>query len=136
MKLTPSDETNIQPIFERIYICLGACKRGFLAGCRPVIGLDGCHLKSPNTGQLLAAVGIDANNQSFLLAYAVVEAENKESWKWFIRLVMEDIQMQNQHGWTFITDKQKVIIPFFSIYSYILFIYASNLLLILFSCRG
>ena len=26
--------------FERIHICLKGCKKDFLAGCRPIIGLD------------------------------------------------------------------------------------------------
>jgi alpha-galactosidase len=29
-------------VFQRMYICLGALKKGFLAGCRKVVGLDGC----------------------------------------------------------------------------------------------
>lgn len=29
------------PVFQRIYVCFDACKRGFLAGCRRVIGVDG-----------------------------------------------------------------------------------------------
>ena len=32
-------------MFKRMYVCLYACKRGFLVGCRPLIGIDGCHLK-------------------------------------------------------------------------------------------
>ena len=32
--------------FERLYICWVGCKKGFLAGCRPIIGLDACHLKT------------------------------------------------------------------------------------------
>lgn len=43
--------------FKRIYICLGPLKRGYKVGCRPVIGLDGCHIKGPFGGQLLTAVG-------------------------------------------------------------------------------
>ena len=100
-----------QPIFQRIYICLHACKEGFKAGCRPLIGLDGCHVKGPYPGQILSAVGIDANNQMFPIAYAVVESECKDSWSWFIDLLMKDLQIVNTHGWTFITDKQKVTSP-------------------------
>ena len=33
------------PYFERLYICWAGCKNGFLAGCRPLIGFDACHLK-------------------------------------------------------------------------------------------
>ncbi|XP_028962011.1 uncharacterized protein [Malus domestica] len=39
--------------FQRIYVCLGACKEGFKLGCMPLIGLDVCHLKSVY-GELLA----------------------------------------------------------------------------------
>lgn len=33
--------------FQRMYVCLKACKIGFLAGCRPVKSMDACHLKGP-----------------------------------------------------------------------------------------
>ncbi|CAL8081845.1 unnamed protein product [Prunus armeniaca] len=55
------------------------CKKWFLEGCRSVIGVDGCHLTGPYTGQVLTAVGVDGNNGMFPIAYAVVEAENKSS---------------------------------------------------------
>ena len=32
--------------FESLYMSLDAAKRGFLASCRPVICIDGCHLKT------------------------------------------------------------------------------------------
>ena len=102
---------NQEPVFQRIYIRLHACNEGFKAGCRPLIGLDGCHVKGPYPGQILSAVGIDANNQMFPIAYAVVESECKDSWSWFIDMLMKDLQIVNTHGWTFITDKQKVTSP-------------------------
>ena len=92
-----------EPVFERLYICLAACKVGMKA-CRPIIGLDGCHIKGPYGGQLLTAIGIDANNSSFPVAYAVVEEENKSSWTWFLELLVDDIAIVNQNGWTFISD--------------------------------
>ena len=49
-------------IFCSMYVSLDACKRGFLAGCRPLICLDGCHLKTKYGGIMLTAVGIDPNN--------------------------------------------------------------------------
>ncbi|XP_016647070.1 PREDICTED: uncharacterized protein LOC107880308 [Prunus mume] len=54
-----------ETVFQRIYVCLAACKKGFLEGCRPVIGVDGCHLKGPYPGQILTAVGVDWNNGYF-----------------------------------------------------------------------
>ncbi|XP_062170546.1 uncharacterized protein LOC133876254 [Alnus glutinosa] len=68
------------PRFQRLYCSLAAMKKGFLEGCRPVIGVDGCFLKGPFKGQLLAAVGRDGNDNMYLIAYAVVEAETKDSW--------------------------------------------------------
>ncbi|XP_074346686.1 uncharacterized protein LOC141685490 [Apium graveolens] len=56
---------------------------GWNEGCRPVIGLDGCFLKTVTGGQLLAAVRRDGNNQIFPICYAVVESENTDSWRWF-----------------------------------------------------
>lgn len=38
--------------------------------------MDGCFLKGYYGGQLLAAVGIDANDWIYLVAWAVVDKEN------------------------------------------------------------
>ncbi|KAE8697122.1 hypothetical protein F3Y22_tig00110633pilonHSYRG00145 [Hibiscus syriacus] len=54
-------------VFERMYICLQACKEGF-KGCRPIISIDGRHLKG---GTLLATVGIDGNDNIYPIAYVV-----------------------------------------------------------------
>ena len=94
------------PYFERIYICLEGCKKGFLAGCRPIIGLDACHLKTKTGGQLMCDVGRDPNDEYFSFAYAVVEAETKDSWIWFLNLFLADIGDDKQ--WVFIYDQQKV----------------------------
>ena len=58
-----------------MFVCLDACKQGFKAGCRPLIGLDGCFLKGYYGGQLLSAVGQDGNNQIYVIAYAIVDVE-------------------------------------------------------------
>ncbi|XP_047175589.1 uncharacterized protein LOC124843013 [Vigna umbellata] len=59
-------------IFNRIYVCLKACKDSFIS-CRPIIGLDGCFLKGKYGGELLTAVGRDGNEQILPIAYVVVE---------------------------------------------------------------
>ena len=53
-------------------------KAGWKSGCRPIIGLDGCFLKTVCGGQLLSAVGRDGNNQMFPIAHSIVEIENTE----------------------------------------------------------
>ncbi|XP_016199287.1 uncharacterized protein LOC107640263 [Arachis ipaensis] len=67
------------PIFKRLYICFDACKKGFIQGCRPFIGLDGTFLKGYYGGQLLTAVGQDANNQIFPIVYAIVDSETRDN---------------------------------------------------------
>jgi hypothetical protein len=97
----------IQPRFGSFYFSFDGCKKGFLASCRPFIGVDGCHLKTKFGGQLLIAVGRDANDQYYPLAFGVVENETKESWRWFLTLLLEDIGSEKR--WVFISDQQKVI---------------------------
>jgi hypothetical protein len=104
------DETD-KPVFERMYVCLEGCKRGFLAGCRRVIGLDRCFLNGAVHGEILCAIGRDPNNQMYPIAWATVEGENHDSWYWFLSLLQKDIQINNQgDGWVIISDQQKGLI--------------------------
>jgi transposase-like protein len=54
---------------------------------RPVFSIDGTFLTGKYQGTLLIAIGIDAEKSLVLLAFALVEKENKGSWAWFLRLV-------------------------------------------------
>ncbi|XP_017412951.1 uncharacterized protein LOC108324522 [Vigna angularis] len=42
-------------------------------------------------GELLTAVGRDGNEQILPIAYVVVEVENKDSWNWFLELIIADL---------------------------------------------
>ncbi|KAL2894870.1 Sucrose synthase, partial [Bienertia sinuspersici] len=55
------------PLFQRIFICFEGVKRGWVEGCRRVLCVDGCFLKTFLGGQFLAAVGRDANEQMYPL---------------------------------------------------------------------
>ncbi|XP_078444851.1 uncharacterized protein LOC144713990 [Wolffia australiana] len=57
--------------FKRLYICFESLARGFVGGCRRLVALDGCFLKTEMKGQLLSAVGKDGNNQMFPIAWAM-----------------------------------------------------------------
>nr|KAJ0193739.1 hypothetical protein LSAT_V11C800405860 [Lactuca sativa] len=94
-------------IFKRIYICLGSLKKGFAAGKRDYIGLDGSFMKGPYPGIVLTAVGLDGNNCTYPLAYAVVEAENINSWTWFLNCLGDDLELHSNSNFTFISDRQK-----------------------------
>ncbi|GJY70649.1 mutator type transposase, partial [Tanacetum coccineum] len=64
----------------------------------------------PWPGQILTAVGVDANNGIYPVAYAIVEAESKASWCWFLNLLGEDLGIEANFNYTFISDRQKGLI--------------------------
>ncbi|XP_071909577.1 uncharacterized protein [Coffea arabica] len=80
--MTTTENNEGDDKFQRFYVCLDGCKRGFLQGCRYVVGLDGCHLRGCHKGVLLT----------------VVEELNG------------DLEIIDQSIWTFITDKQKGLV--------------------------
>ncbi|GKD31053.1 heat stress transcription factor B-4-like protein, partial [Tanacetum coccineum] len=94
-------------VFQRIYVCFLALKLGFRACKRDLLGLDGAFIKRPFPGQVLVAVGLDSNNRIYPLAYALVEAESKSSWCWFLQCLGDDIDLHPNTNFTFISDRQK-----------------------------
>ena len=99
--------------FKRMYVCFKGMKDGWLAGCRKVIGLDGCSLKHTCKGELLTAMGRDANNQMYPIAWAVVRVENSINWSWFISLLKDDLCLNDGTGITIISDSHKVLCFYF-----------------------
>ncbi|GJT44863.1 hypothetical protein Tco_0953578 [Tanacetum coccineum] len=59
---------------------------GFKEGLRDLLGLDGCFMKGQYSGQLLTAVGIDANHE-------------------------DDLDLNPMSNFTFISNRQKGILP-------------------------
>ncbi|KAL8485722.1 hypothetical protein ACS0TY_027852 [Phlomoides rotata] len=99
--------------FSRFYMCLQAGKSGFRDGCRPIIGVDGCHLKGPHKGILLTVVGVDANNNLYPIAWAVVNTESRETWGWFLICMKYDLGLCRGFEYTFMYEKQKGLIQAF-----------------------
>ncbi|KAL5572969.1 hypothetical protein UlMin_022566 [Ulmus minor] len=97
-------------MFRRIYICLAACRKGWLAACRPIIDLDSCHTKGYHKCQLMWAIGIDSDNGYYPIAYGVVEKECYETWRWFLELLKIDLKLENPLRITFMTDRQKGLV--------------------------
>ena len=79
-------------------MCLVACRTGFLEECRPIISLDACHLRGFLKEQLLVAVGIDGNDGMYPIAFVVREGETKDSWSWFLELLLVDIGTVRERG--------------------------------------
>ncbi|XP_056685733.1 uncharacterized protein [Spinacia oleracea] len=104
-----NDGGNVDPRFKACFFSFGAQVRGFLKGCRPIIGIDGAHLSGYFKGILLSALGIDGNNEIFLLAYGVVDTESQESWTYFMRNLRALFQREgcNKDDWTFISDRMR-----------------------------
>ncbi|XP_057248197.1 uncharacterized protein LOC130590184 [Beta vulgaris subsp. vulgaris] len=70
--------------FKRIYVSFDAMFKGFMKGCRPLIGIDGCHLKGL---QWMLAICNSPRWKptNFPLAYAVVSEESSDNWDYFFR---------------------------------------------------
>ena len=74
-----------------------------MGGCRPLVGLDGCHLKGKFGGHILSAIARDGNDNIFPVALGVVEQENNESWVWFLQKFADDIGRSDELNLVFIS---------------------------------
>ncbi|XP_076897044.1 uncharacterized protein LOC143550236 [Bidens hawaiensis] len=85
--------SNLKTFF-RLFVCFDGVKRGFLAG-----------------GILLAAIGGDANNQMYPVAWAVVDGESNDSWEWFMEELRKCLDVQDGgKDWTLVFDQQKGLV--------------------------
>ena len=125
VKLEVEFRPNKNPEFKRFFVCLDAMKKGFVLGCRPWFGIDGCHLKGPFGGVLLSAVSIDANKGIFPIAFAIVEIECISSWKFFFDHLRDSLE--SVPGWkvdaplTIMSDMQKVNCLYYSKFCFNIF---------------
>lgn len=76
---------------------------------RPVICVDGTHMRGPYKSKLLTAIGINADNRYLPLAFALVDEENNESWSWFMTQLRVHV-CPNIFGICVISDRHKGII--------------------------
>lgn len=100
--------------FERMYFCFDAVEKSWKKGCRPIIGMDGCHLKGICKGQVLVAVGRDGNDGVYPIAWAVVDTESFESWSWFFKLVVDDLDLGDGESLTIVSDRRAVNVCLFN----------------------
>ncbi|KAF6176541.1 hypothetical protein GIB67_007924 [Kingdonia uniflora] len=64
-----------------------ASLNGFVKGCKPILGLDGCFLKGKYGGVCLSVLSLDANNGLFPIGVYMCRAECKDSWTDFLTKV-------------------------------------------------
>ncbi|KAI8543446.1 hypothetical protein RHMOL_Rhmol08G0218700 [Rhododendron molle] len=87
--------------FSPLFVSFDACIKGFNY-CRPFLCLDATHLKGRFKGTLLAAIGKDANQCLFPIAFAICDAENYANWIWFLGLLRSTL---SPRPITFIIDR-------------------------------
>ncbi|CAA7035289.1 unnamed protein product [Microthlaspi erraticum] len=92
--------------FKYCFLSFGASIAGFQYLGR-VIVVDGTHLTGTYGGVLLVAAEQDGNFQIFPLAFAIVDAEDSESWKWFFNK-LRDCFMQHP-PMVIVSDRAKAI---------------------------
>ncbi|KAL2904518.1 Trafficking kinesin-binding protein 1 [Bienertia sinuspersici] len=126
MLVLVTDEKKCPPVFKRLFVCFDGIAKGWIEGCRKVLCIDACFLKTFLGGQLLAAVGRDGNDQMYPVAWAVVEGENNDSWEWFMKQVKECLLLNDGTGLAIISDEHQVL--FFVIYVFYFIILYSCIL--------
>ncbi|KAJ6806477.1 uncharacterized protein M6B38_174700 [Iris pallida] len=95
--------------FNSLCIAYKASMDGFISGCRPIIGLDGCFLKGKYGGALLAATSLDARNGLFPLAIYICRSEDTNNWTNFLEQISGHL-IRHPLRLTFISDRQKGLI--------------------------
>ncbi|XP_026410767.1 uncharacterized protein LOC113305991 [Papaver somniferum] len=70
--------------FQWIFISFDACIKAYRF-CRPMVYLDATFLTGRFRGCLMEATGINGDKGFFPLAVALANAENNNSWEWFLR---------------------------------------------------
>jgi len=97
-----------EEVFNRFYVCFDAIKRTWIESCRPLIGVDGTFMKGKVKGQLLVALGRDADNAIYPIAWGCVQVENIDNWVWFVRKLKDDLGLLDGDGFIMVSDRQKV----------------------------
>ncbi|KAF6154166.1 hypothetical protein GIB67_016418 [Kingdonia uniflora] len=101
------DDTTLQWI--GTMVMFKASFDGWLRGCRPVLGLDGCFLKGKYGGVCLSLIGLDGNNTLFLVAIYLCRSECYNTWNTFIQ-ALQPWLVQHDTKLAFISDRQKGLI--------------------------
>ncbi|KAE8798900.1 WD repeat-containing protein 43 [Hordeum vulgare] len=97
------------PRFHVMFCCINGPREGFLKGCRPFIGVDGCFIKLTTGTQLLVATRRDGNNNTYPLVFGIVGKEDTASWCWFLHQLKICLEGEvGQFGsYTIMSNRQK-----------------------------
>ena len=96
--------------FKRFFICLDRNRRRFLEKCKPLIEVNGYHLKGPYRGIFLTTVSIDANYGIYPLAMCVAKTGNNYPWQYFMYKLYDQMGYNGGEWLYFISDKHKGVL--------------------------
>lgn len=91
--------------FHRLFISFHASLYGFQKGCRPLLFLNSLPLNSKYRETLLVATAVDGNDGVFPVAFAVVDEETADNWRWFLVELKSAISTSRRI--TFVADMEK-----------------------------
>nr|XP_016491590.1 PREDICTED: uncharacterized protein LOC107811219 [Nicotiana tabacum] len=80
--------------------------------CRPIVVVDGSHLKSYYTGTFVSASTLDGAGHILPLAYCVIDSENDVAWTWFFEQFK--IAYGDRENKCIVSDRNESIIKFVS----------------------
>ncbi|XP_060180735.1 uncharacterized protein LOC132610460 [Lycium barbarum] len=91
-KTYPGSHIRMQKSPENEFLYLFVPLYAFIKGfdyCRPIVVVDGSHLKQEYNGTFVSASTLDGAGNILPLAYGVIDSENDKSWSWFFQRFKE-----------------------------------------------
>ncbi|KAK1413984.1 hypothetical protein QVD17_29721 [Tagetes erecta] len=92
--------------FKALYISFYSSLCGFQNSCRPLLFLEATSLCSKYGEVLFTANAIDGNDDFFPVAFAIVDVEDDDNWRWFLEQLKATI-FNLQQPITFVFDREK-----------------------------
>ena len=95
---------------------------------------EGFFLKSVCKGQLLSAMGLDANYQMMSIVWGIMDKENENNQHWFLSWLHQELALGDGSQLIIISDMQKVY--FFFLTFILTFNYLMNMWCVLELCKS
>ncbi|KAF5776452.1 putative transcription factor interactor and regulator CCHC(Zn) family [Helianthus annuus] len=92
--------------FKAMFVSFYASLCGFLNSCRPLLFLEATSMWSKYGEVLITANAIDGNDDFFPVAFAIVDVEDDNNWRWFLGQLKATI-FNSQQPITFVFDREK-----------------------------
>ncbi|KAL0218111.1 hypothetical protein RCL1_008959 [Eukaryota sp. TZLM3-RCL] len=93
-------------VFKRCFMMF-AYSRNIYKYARKIISVDGAFLHGETKGTLLSAQTVDGEGHIFPLAYAIVDVENENNWKYFLEKLKEGLDEEDVSRSMMVSDRHK-----------------------------